>query len=76
MKTNKEALTALCEIEGYEDWIDLANDSEAGIGMPNAICMNDGCEYTAEMEPDQSAGWCDECNTTTMKSVMVLGGVI
>ena len=76
MRTNQQALIALCDIEGYDDWIVLAEDSDSHIGVCNAICVNDDCEYTAEMEPDQSAGWCAECNTNTMKSVMVLGGII
>jgi hypothetical protein len=41
-----------------------------------AICMNDECEFTCEMEPDQDAGWCDECRTNTMKAAPVLAGMI
>jgi hypothetical protein len=38
--------------------------------------MNDGCDYTEEMEPDQDRGVCPECHTGSMKSAMVLAGLI
>jgi hypothetical protein len=38
--------------------------------------MNEGCDYTTDMEPDQDRGWCDECGTNSMTSAMVLAGVI
>ena len=41
-----------------------------------AICMNEGCDYTCEMEPDQDAGCCEECRTNTMKAAPVLAGLI
>jgi len=36
------------------------------------ICMNPGCDYTTEVEPDQCAGWCEECSSPTVKSVIEL----
>jgi hypothetical protein len=41
-----------------------------------AICMNEGCDFTCEMEPDQDAGYCEECHTNTMKAAPVLAGLI
>ena len=41
-----------------------------------AICMTEGCDYTCEMEPDQDRGWCEVCGTNTMKSALILAGVI
>jgi hypothetical protein len=44
-----------------------------------AICVNPDnpqCNYTREMEPDQDRGWCEECRSNTMKSALVLAGVI
>ena len=41
-----------------------------------AICMNDACDFTCEMESDQTEGWCDECGTSTMTAAPVLAGVI
>lgn len=40
------------------------------------ICTNNGCDFTADYEPDQDAGWCDECDTGTVVSALVLAGVI
>jgi len=40
------------------------------------ICTNEGCDFTAEYEPDQDAGWCEECDTGTVASALILAGVI
>lgn len=40
------------------------------------ICMNPGCEYTTEVEPDQRSGWCGACGTTSVRSGLVLAGII
>jgi hypothetical protein len=40
------------------------------------ICMNDDCDFTAEVEPDQRQGWCEDCGTTTVRSGIVLAGLI
>jgi len=40
------------------------------------ICMNRGCLYTTEIEPDQRQGWCEVCGTTTVCSGIVLAGLI
>jgi hypothetical protein len=40
------------------------------------ICMNPGCLYTAEVEPDQRQGWCEVCGTTTVRSGIVLASLI
>jgi len=41
-----------------------------------AICTNPDCDYTTEMEPDQTRGWCESCETNTVKSCLVLAEVI
>lgn len=43
-------------------------------GLCPAICTV--CGYTKELEPDQDRGWCEACEQNTMKSAMVLMGVI
>lgn len=40
------------------------------------ICINPGCDYTTEVEPDNGKGWCELCGTQTVKSGMVLAGII
>lgn len=41
-----------------------------------SICMNDDCDYTTEYEPDSREGWCEVCDTGTVKSLLVLRGLI
>lgn len=40
------------------------------------ICMNPDCDYAAEYEPDQREGWCEECGTQSVRSGIVLAGLI
>jgi len=65
----------LVELEGYDDDVESIADAVADSVCP-AICMNDGCDYTVEMEPDQDRGWCESCDTNSMKSALVLAGII
>ena len=55
--------TAMLEAEGFDSVVP-------------AICMNDDCDYTTGMEPDQTEGWCEVCETNTVMSCLVLAGVI
>jgi hypothetical protein len=63
------------EIEGYENVEDLIEAVFSDTVSP-AICMNEDCNFTCEMEPDQDAGYCEECHTNTMKAAAVLAGII
>lgn len=56
--------------------VDELLESAAVDSVVPGICTNDGCDYTAEYEPDQDAGWCEECDTGTVTSVLILAGVI
>jgi hypothetical protein len=68
-------LAKLIEIEGYDSFEELAEAVFSDAVSP-AICVNEGCDFTCEMEPDQDAGYCEECHTNTMKSAPVLAGLI
>ena len=68
-------LMKLCEIEGCENPHDLLQAVIADSVCP-AICMTEGCDYTAEMEPDQDTGYCEVCGGNTMMSALVLAGLI
>lgn len=68
-------LMRLCEIEGYGNAHDLIQAVALDTVSP-AICMTEGCEYTAEMEPDQHEGYCESCGGNTMVSALVLAGFI
>ena len=63
-------LETLSEIEG------LSVEAMMGIGLTDgvcpSICMNEGCDATYDYEPDSTTGWCDECETNTVKSAIEL----
>jgi hypothetical protein len=68
-------LIRLCEIEGYMDPHDLLQAVGCDSVCP-AICMTEGCDYTAGMEPDQWEGYCEACGGNTVVSALVLAGFI
>ncbi len=68
-------LNQLTKSEGYENVDDLLQVAAADSVSP-ATCMNEGCDYTCEMEPDQDRGWCEVCGTNTMASALVLAEII
>jgi hypothetical protein len=79
MALSKEArlskLRKLAEIEGYASTTALLEASAFDVVSP-AICTNEGCDYTVEMEPDQAEGWCDECRRNSVASALVLADII
>jgi len=68
-------LDQLVESEGYDSLDDLIAATISDSVSP-AICLNEGCDYTAEMEPDQDRGWCEACGTNTVASALILAGII
>ena len=52
-------LATLMKIEGYDSIEDLAQAILSDSVSP-AICMNEDCDFTCEMEPDQDAGDCED----------------
>ena len=68
---DKAKLAKLLEIEGY-DSLEQLLEAVLGDSVSPAICMNEDCHYTCEMEPDQTRGYCDECHTNLMKAAPVL----
>jgi hypothetical protein len=75
LTTKAQKLMKLCEIEGYANPLDLAQVVICDSVSP-AICMTEGCDHTAEMEPDQREGYCEACGGNTMVSALVLAGLI
>ena len=72
---DRKKLRQLANIESFESVTALLEHACHDSVVP-AICTNDGCDYTDGMEPDQDKGWCEECDAGTMKSALVLAGVI
>jgi len=68
-------LKKLMEIEGYDDVVKLIQDGLADSVCPG-ICMNADCDFTAEFERDQERGYCEICGTNTVKSALILVGII
>jgi hypothetical protein len=68
-------LQKLAEIEGYEDYMDMLLETGMDSVVP-AICTNPNCDYTVGMEPDQDRGFCEICRTNSVKSCMILAGII
>lgn len=71
--TDGEKLDKLAELEGFGDGEELA-EHFALPGVVPGICMNEGCDYTTDVEPDQQHGWCECCDSKTVKSCLVLAG--
>ena len=68
-------LKKLIEIDGFDSIEELMEAAFSEAVSP-AICMNEDCNFTCETEPDQEAGYCEECRTNTMKAAPVLAGLI
>lgn len=45
-------------------------------GVVPGICMREHCDYTADIEPDEREGWCEECGMRTVRSVIILAGLL
>jgi hypothetical protein len=76
--TNEQKLAKLCEIEGFGS-LDQLLEECVGDSVSPAICCNPDnpdCNYSEEMEPDQDRGWCSECQANTMKSALILAGIL
>jgi len=63
-------LKVLSEIEDMS----VEDMMESGLtdGICPSICMNEGCDATYDYEPDSIDGWCDVCETNTVKSAIEL----
>lgn len=71
----QEKLERLTRIEGFGDSMDLLAASMFD-SVSAGICTNADCDFTTTVEPDQSEGWCEECEDTTVSSALVLAGII
>lgn len=70
MRANrKEKLEQLAEEYGSVE--ELLEEYGSDSVVPG-ICMNEGCDFMAEYEPDQREGWCDECETGSVASALAL----
>jgi hypothetical protein len=75
LSNKAEKLMKLCEAEGFESLDGLLTACSADSVCP-AICMTEGCDHVAEMEPDQDEGHCEACGGNTLVSALVLAGLV
>lgn len=67
-------LEELAEIEGMEV-MEMLEEATFD-SLARSICTNPGCDYTTQLEPDQDRGWCENCQTNTVTSCLILAGLI
>ena len=72
---NKDKLELLRELEGYDTVMDMLEKATFDSVCPG-ICSEPGCDYIATVEPDQDKGWCAACEKGTVKSALILAGLI
>ena len=68
-------LVTLAESEGYAEVADFLEDNALDSIVP-AICMAPDCDHTSGLEPDPRAGFCEACGRASMKSGLVIAGMI
>jgi len=67
-------LLDLLEAEGWgEDLAGFLDETGLDSVVPG-ICW--GCGHVACVEPDQQKGWCEECKRGSIRSALILAGVI
>jgi hypothetical protein len=74
-QVRQEKLTKLLAAEGFDTLEELAAAVLSDSVSP-AICTEADCHYTTEMEPDQDAGYCENCGKNTVVAALVLAGLI
>jgi hypothetical protein len=68
-------LRKLAETEGFESVHKMLEAATFDSVSPG-ICVQEGCDYTTEVEPDQTEGWCEACGRGSVASALILAGFI
>lgn len=71
----REKLLKLARIAGLPNVPDLLERAAYELTAPG-ICINEGCDYSCDVERDQDRGWCEACGAGTVKSALVLADLI
>jgi hypothetical protein len=74
-QVRQKKLAKLLAAEGFNDITELAAAVLSDSVSP-AICIEPDCDHIAEMEPDQDAGYCENCGKNTVVAALVLAGLI
>jgi hypothetical protein len=67
------SLVRVCECCGFMDVGEMINCYLFKESCP-AFCLS--CGYIEEQAPETFAGWCPVCDTDTMRSALVLAGIL
>ena len=70
MATRQDKIKRLEQLTG-KTYLQLAREATYD-SLAYCICMNDGCCNYEKLEPDQDAGWCEDCQENSMKSILIL----
>lgn len=70
----QDKLAKLAEIEGLT--IEELCEQAVMDVTCKGICSEPECNYTTDVEPDQDNGYCENCGGQTVKSCLVLAGII
>ena len=71
----QQKLEVLAEAEGFDSVYAMLEKATYD-SIASAICVNDRCDYTIDMEPDQREGWCETCETNTVQSCLILAEIL
>ena len=71
----QKKLDKLVELKGFKDDDELAKEFMFDSLCPG-ICMNPNCDCIYITGADQRNGWCDNCKTDSVESVLSLMGLI
>ena len=69
---DRKKLRKPAELEEFESVTAMLDDAVRDSVVPG-MCMNPGCDFTDYVEADQDG---EDCLTNTVKSCLVLAGVI
>ena len=70
------SIQAILDDEGYEDVDSFLEDYALESVVPGR-CMNEECGgVITRCEPDLEDGWCEGCGQKTVKSALILIGII
>lgn len=74
-KQRSEKLKTLADDEGYANVSSMIEARHTDSVVPG-ICTNSDCNYSTDVEPDQSGGYCENCSTRTVASCLMLAGIV
>jgi hypothetical protein len=68
-------LVRLAELTGFPTKEALLSQYINDVVVPG-ICINPGCDFTANVQADQEEGYCEAEGTPTVESCLVIAGLI